>query len=167
MKQKGFTLIELLTVFGIIIFLSAIILINYRTSGEQFALQRSAHKLTHDIRRAAELAMSSKEFQGNIPQGGYGIHLRQANDDYYILYADTNGNEKYDAVDGKVETIYFEKGVFIKFLSKNNLSINFKPPNPTVKIDTSPTVTITLSLQSDSSRIKTIKVNDAGLIEVE
>lgn len=173
LKWKGFTLVELLVVTSIIILLSAIILPNYRGIERQFALQRSAHKLAQDIRRAGEMAMSTKEFQGKVP-AGYGIYLKQGERDY-LLYADTNppkGNEKYDGGDGKIETINLEKGVYIKNISPSSLSINFKPPIPTVKIKTgagqdSASAVITLSLESDSTKTKIIKVNSAGLIDVE
>ncbi|MDP2864055.1 MAG: hypothetical protein Q8N73_00100, partial [bacterium] len=83
-----------------------------------------------------------------------------------------NGNEKFDGADGEVETIYLEKGVYIKNISSSSLSINFKSPIPTVKIKTeagqdSASAIITLSLESDSTKTKIIKVNSTGLIDVE
>ncbi|MDP2967102.1 MAG: hypothetical protein Q8N87_01685, partial [bacterium] len=115
--NKSFTLIELLVVTSIIILLSAIILPNYRGIERQFALQRSAHKLAQDIRRVGEMSMSTREFQGEIPKGGYGVHLKLSWGNYYKLYADKNGNEKFDEADGEVETIYLEKGVYIQNIS--------------------------------------------------
>jgi len=171
--KRGFTLIELIVVTSIIILLSVIVFPNYRGIERQFALQRSAHKLAQDIRRAGEMAMSTKEFQGKVP-AGYGIYLKQGEKDY-LLYADTNppgGNEKYDGEDDKIETINLEKGVYIQNISPSSLSINFKPPIPTIKIkkeggQDSTTAVITLSLESDSTKTKIIKVNSAGLIDVE
>lgn len=118
------------------------------------------------------MAMSAKEFQGVIPSGGYGIYLKLSWGNFYKLYADTNGNEKYDGADGEVETIYLEKGVILQDISPSSLSINFKPPNPTIKIKTdsggdSNTATITLSLESDSTKTKKVKVNAVGLTEIE
>lgn len=170
--NKSFTLVELLVVTSIIILLSAIILPNYRGIERQFALQRSAHKLAQDIRRAGEMAMSTREFQEEVPEGGYGIHLELSWGNYYKLYADKNGNEKFDGADGEVETINLEKGVYIKNILPSSLSINFRSPIPTVKIKTeagqdSVNATITLSLESDSTKTKIIKVNAVGLIDVE
>ena len=171
MNQRGFTLIELLVVLGIVIFLSGMIFVNYRAKGGEFSLQRAAYKLAQDIRRAAELAMSAREFEGAVPMGGYGIHLKFPTEKTsYILYADENGNEKYDAADGIVETIFFEEGVEIKNIPQNDLSINFRPPNPKVKIggdNNLPAATITLSLQSDASKTRAVRVNNVGLVEVE
>ena len=78
-KESGFTLTELLVVASIIILFSAIVLANYQTGNKQFALQRSAHKLAQDIRRAQEMAMSAKECEpcGNVVPPGYGIYTQQ------------------------------------------------------------------------------------------
>jgi len=171
-SERGFTLIEIMVVAVIIVFLSATVLVNYQKNSQQLSLSRSAYKLSQDVRRASEMAMSAKEFQGTIPQGGYGIYLKLSWGNFYKLYADTNGNEKYDSGDGEVETIYLEKGVILQDISPSSLSINFKPPNPTIKIKTdsgedSNTAAITLSLDSDSTKIKKVKVNSVGLTEID
>lgn len=174
---KSFTLIELLVVISIISLLTVIVLPNYRTAEKQFALQRSAHKLAQDIRRAQEMAMSAKESQNRtppgIPPGGYGVYLVKDGEGYKI-YSD-GGNEKYGGSnDVDEEIINLEKGVYIKDTvpASNNFSINFKPPDPAVKIIDAAgaekdTLEIILSLKTDPSKTKTVKVNKAGLIEVK
>ena len=164
--RKGFTLIELLVVTFLIFLLSAMVFLNYRGIDERFALERSTHKLSQDIRRASELAMSVKELNGTIPNG-YGIYLVQGST-FYTLYADTSPDEKYTpGADIVVETIYLEKGIQIYNLSPALVSVNFKPPNPTVKISpASSEATITLSSIKDVSKTKTVKVNTAGLVDI-
>lgn len=171
-RQKAFTLVEIMVVISIVVFISATVMLNYRQSSQQLALSRSAYKLSQDIRKAGELAMSAKEFQGAIPSGGYGVYLKLSWGNYYKIYADTNGNEKYDTADGEVATVYLEEGIILQAISPSSLSINFKPPNPTIKIKTeggsdSSTATITLSMSSDLTKTKKVKVNTAGLTEVE
>lgn len=184
MESKAFTLIELLVVTFIIGILSAIVALNYRVGGEQLKLHRSAYKLAQDIRKAGEMAMSTKEFQGSVPPG-YGIYLDAGNPNYcdgnepicYILYADTQppqGNEFYNPADDEVEIIYLEKGVKIEAIStpNNKIGINYKPPNPQIKIrytlaDEIQLLAITLSLESDPTKTKIIRVNIAGLVNVE
>lgn len=177
MIKNGFTLIELLVVCSIIILFSALILPNFKAGEQQFSLERSSHKLAQDIRRAEEMAMSLKEFQGGIPSGGYGIYFSQSvrageiNYDIY-LYADTNGNEKYNGGE-EIEPLSLEREVKIKEVradgvSSDKTSINFKPPDPTIAISPGGNLTIiTLSLKADSTRTKNVIVNKAGLIYVE
>jgi len=173
----GFTLIELLVVFSIIIIFSALILLNFQAGEQQFSLERSSHRLAQDIRRAEEMAMSLKEFQGRIPSGGYGIYFskyvraEEINYDIY-LYADTNGNEKYNRGE-EIETLSLEREVKIKEVradgvSADQTSINFKPPDPVIAISPGGNLTIiTLSLKADSAKTKNVIVNKAGLIYVE
>lgn len=176
----GFTLVELLVSIFIIALLSAVIFANYRQSGQQFALQRSANKLAQDIRRAQEMTMSAKEFGGSVPPG-YGVILDKTWDvKKYRLYAD-EGSEFFNPADTIVETIDLERGVIIKKIEDidiplktyDSVSINFKPPDPIVNIrynvgppGLSETI-ITLSLETDQNKTKIISVNKAGLIEIE
>lgn len=178
-RKIGFTLIEILVVIGIIVILITAILARYHKTGETLSLLRSAHRLAQDIRRAQETAMLTKEFQGTIPLGGYGIYFNLPADTVsYLLYADLDGNERYNNGDGQKEMLYFEKGIFIKeilssSLAINSLSINFKPPSPTIKIIDTRTgenlidVSIVLSLKSDPTTTKTVRINKIGLIEVK
>lgn len=169
--SKAFTLIELLVVIGIIVILSAIILPNYRVGERQFALQRSAQKLAQDLRRAQELSMSAKAFDcpGQLGVGwtmkGYGINLA-APDDYYFLKArceDTANPGIYN--DRPVEKIDLEKEV--KILSTTSQNIFFYPPEPQINLGGATLVVITISLKEDITKTKIIKVNKAGLINVE
>jgi len=175
MKKNGFTIVEFLVVIFIISVLSGLSFTAYRTGEKIFALQMSAQKLAQDIRRVEEMAISAKICGpcGNKVPPGYGIYLQQGSTSYFI-YADTNpakGNEIYDRKDVIVETISFESGVFIKSVNPSSLSINFKPPDPQTRIGNSSQtlneVSIVLSLLTDTSKTKTIKVNKAGLIYVE
>ncbi len=180
MKNKGFTLVEIMVVLSITLFLSAIILVDYRTGAKQFALERSAHKLAQDIRKAQGMAISTKELPGGIiPEGGYGIYLVKTADSYNI-YADT-GSEQYNSGE-EMETLFLEKDVEIKDInlkklippstvSKTEVSINFKPPDPTVSLKTGTgepfdELEITLALKTDANKIKKIIVNKTGLIYV-
>jgi prepilin-type N-terminal cleavage/methylation domain-containing protein len=178
MTKKGFTLVELMVTVSIISLLSVVVFANYRAGGKQFALERSVHKLAQDIRRAQNMTMGAVEClsgtacAGQVPPG-YGIRLSQG-DTFYRLYADTNppkGNEQYDGGDVIFEPIYLENGVYIFSASPASFSINFKPPDPVVRIrggggDVTE-ARITIALQADTSKTKTIKVNKAGLIEIE
>jgi Tfp pilus assembly protein FimT len=174
--QKGATLVELLVMVSIVAILTVLMVPNYRSGDSHLALQRSASKLAQDIRRAEEMAVSAKECAacGGVPRG-YGIYLTAGATSYY-LYADTfpaaAANEKYDSgQDVIVETISLEKGVYVQSVSPAPLSINFRPPDPAVKISNGGAgvneTTIVLSLQNNILKIKNVKANKTGLIYVE
>lgn len=166
--KKGFTIIELVIVIGIISILSIIIIPSYHAGQNQFALQRSAHKLAQDLRKAQEMAMSSNEISGKNPTG-YGIDFKKSRSNYYILFANLNSNTQRDGSDQDLETIELESKIIISDLSpSNNFSILFSPPDPITWVNnsSSKTAEITLSIQG-TNETKIVRVNPAGLIEVE
>ena len=195
-NSAGLTLIELLVVVAIMMIMAAIVIVNYRPGNQQLALNRSASKLAQDIRRAQEMAMSSAEVGGSVPPG-VGIVLRFAPGiwkDKYRIYADNSSNERFHGAgptpDFIIETINMESGVIIEGIrvqsTASNLvwgSINFRPPDPAINIfgcnvqaENCPNpqsfsgetwMRITLTLESDPSQTKTVRVNNAGLIYVE
>lgn len=133
--DKGFTLIELIVVTGIIILMSALTLPSYKSSGQRLALERSAHKITQDLRRAQEMAVSVKEIEGEAPDG-YGIFFDLDDTDQYLLFADLNDDQQFDPFDDKiVEIISLENKIKLSELdpiSANTLTITFVPPDPGV-----------------------------------
>ena len=180
MKQnsKGFTVIEMLAVLAIMGVLLAMSLAAYQDSRGQLALQRSANEVAQSIRRASEMAMSAKEIGGMIPTGGYGIYFdKNADPQQIIIFADCNGTPRqYDpsgtpcgGLPEKVEGINLEKNIKILNLSSSPLNIVFQAPSPKVYINGSlpaGPATITIFYGTDSTKIKTIKVNQVGLIDV-
>ena len=174
-KGAGFTLTELLTVIAIISIISVLVLPNYRAGERSFALQRSAHKLSQDLRRAQEMAMSAKEFEGQV-QPRYGVEFNIASLNYYILFADVNDNGKREPADQIIETIDLEKRVTIQQLftgespvSQTKIWITFKPPDPTTEIRDPSASGLSIAgiqLVADN-QTRTIKINKAGLIYVE
>jgi prepilin-type N-terminal cleavage/methylation domain-containing protein len=172
--MKGFTLIEFVVALGIMALLSLLILPNYHYAGKTIALKQSTMKLGQDLRRAEEMAMSAKEFNGAVPPGGYGLYFDQTNN-YYILYADCNADYQYNPTATScnnntaelVERVDLDTNLKIYSLSPSPLYIVFTAPQPTVYIPTGvSSATIILSLKDDANKNKTIKVNKNGLIEV-
>lgn len=176
MQNKAFTLLELLIVLTIIAIMSALVFVDYGSRKQHFALQRSIYKLAQDIRRAGEMGMSAQEFQGSVPEGGYGIYLDIASATSYILFADLGPSPDhiYSGETEKVEEIKLEKKVYIKSLSPYSaLNIVFEPPNPTITISngagtaTTTNATTTLALETDPGSTRTVEVNLAGLIDID
>jgi len=166
--QKSFTLVELLVVSGIILLISAIIFPNYRTGEREFALQRSAHKLSQDLRRAEELALSAKAYPGAPPsfKGGYGVNF-QINSTSYTLFADLDDDKVFDSGEEFEEILNLEKKVKISGLSASPLNVVFLSPDPQVFVSGNFPGQITLSLETNPQKTKIIKVNQAGLIAIQ
>ena len=170
----GFTLTELLVTTSIILLFSAIIFPNFNLGEKNLALERSSVKLAQDLGRAREMAMSGKEFAGAPPtfKGAYGVKLeRNASD--YILFADLDDDQIFDPNEA-VETILLEKNIRISAVINYHegggggiepviVTVTFLPPDPKINmIDDAIIVTL-----NNGSRTKNIKVNKAGLINVE
>ncbi len=168
--SKAVTLIEFLVVFSIVVIISSVVFANYQLGQSQLALSRASHKLSQDIRRASEMAMSVRSLaDGSVPSG-YGIYIGQGSDNY-IIYADVNGNNAYGSGDRAIETVYLEPAIQIESVSLIRISVNFQPPMPIVKLSgvggEVSEATIVLSLIKDSSRKKVVKINNAGLVYVD
>jgi prepilin-type N-terminal cleavage/methylation domain-containing protein len=165
--KKAFTLVELLVTISIITILTAIVVFNYRSGGEQLALQRAANQLAEDIRRTMEMALSGKERAGSFPQGGYGIYFNTSSASSYIIFADSNGNKNYDSGE-EVEVVKIkEKNITIFSISSgSSLSITFLPPVPEINFLPS-SETVNISLRNSQSQTKNIFINKVGLIEIQ
>jgi len=151
-------------------------LFNIKGGEKQFALARSANKIAQDIRRTQEMAMSAKEFNGSVPLGGYGLYFDkvQLGDTTYLIFADSDGDGLPDLPGEEVERINLEKNIkFSKFFmgvtESSNAYFVFIPPDPQTCINTctSDSVKIIISVTDNPARTKTIKLNKAGLIEIE
>lgn len=175
MKEKAFTLIELLVVIGVIVILSGIVLVSFRSGEKQLVLQRAASKLALDIRRTQEMAMSAKECDvcgGGVPPG-YGILFTTGGPaDAYLMFADLNDDQKFNAADKLVESIAIEEGVITDALSLGVgvLTIVFTSPDPTTSIYAFGFDFISsgwIRLCIEGADCKTITVNEVGLIEID
>ncbi|OGZ27470.1 MAG: hypothetical protein A2365_03295 [Candidatus Nealsonbacteria bacterium RIFOXYB1_FULL_40_15] len=191
--NKGITFVEVIIVISVIAILSLLSFPYYNDIRNTLALDRTAAQIVQDIRRAQEMAMSAHQTTsgGNgtlhIPAGGYGVYFTDDSESYTIFgdekpnpsnpnstpnnYRNPNGEED-------IEDVLVEENVWISDLkdssdtSRNTISTTFLAPNPKVFLQDGntglgPEVKIRVSLKSDSSRFRDIKVNKAGLIWIE
>lgn len=189
--KKAFTLIEITVVVTIIIFLALIFIVSYRGGEKEFALIRSANKLGQDLRAVQGMAMAGQktapEFGSEtFPPGGYGIYFEK-NSNSYILFADCNDNDIYDEIGGatsckeakeqgtpypeKVKEFTFEEEVYISGFSTpgDSLVITFFPPDPEIIINGNPDInlaSIVLTFE-DTDSVRSVKINKAGLIDID
>lgn len=175
-KKSGFTIIEMLVVTAIIVIISAFMAVNFRKGEEGHKLQRSAQLIVQSIRRAQNMAISSTQHLGDVPPA-YGVFFNDNQDFYsYILFADLNGNNKYDnpASDSVIATIVLEKGIKILSVSLSpRLHIVFVPPDPSTIFNNNPginQVTITIKKEGatcPSVNCRNIKVKNTGWMTIE
>lgn len=171
-KDKGFTLIELLVTMVIIGILSSILFLGRGAEEKRLALGRSIFQLSQNIREVQGLAMGSQE--ESCPSGtaaGFGIYFHRVSfPESYLLFVDCNDNQHKDGSDVILREVKLEKGVQIQDLYSSPLNIVFAPPEPTTFIngvESGAEGMITISLKSDSSKQKVLRVNTAGRINVE
>ena len=170
-KQTGFTLIELLASMFIIASLTGIFLTNYHGANQRNKLIMATQKLAGDIRTAQNHALGAKEFDGNMPAGGWGVHLDTASPNNYIIFAD-NDIDEYDYDLGEeYSTVDLPDGIIIDSIdlgvSVDSVDIVFLPPNPDTYIDGADDNTVRITLKDNQGNTtKTIEVNFFGLIDV-
>jgi prepilin-type N-terminal cleavage/methylation domain-containing protein len=175
--QNGFTLIELIVSISIIAMMSGLFLANYHSTNESTELKMTAQKLASDIRLVQNYSLGSKEYGGNMPAGGWGIHLdRVSFPNSYILFADSDGNMQYDSgesdADKGGQTISLPVGVNVGDIdigsSVNSVDITFLPPDPITNIwDGSNAYNFVdiILIEENGNMTRTVGVNFFGLIE--
>jgi putative endonuclease len=191
----GFTLTEILVVIFIISLLSALTFANYRQGGKEMALQRSASELAQAIRRAQEMAISASECRVCNPvqiPPAYGIYSPSAADlpTSTKIFADIDKDGKFSpSQDKEIETVYYEQGVNFSSLNvtgcdlsgisfgRRRVHITFKPPDPEIQLivgwptgteyATCSEIIMTLRFGGAGGPTKSVRINKAGLIEIQ
>lgn len=180
-QEKGFTIVELSVVMAIIFIISGIAAANYRHGDRAVILNNQAFQFTQDVRRAQELALSSREFN-SVAAAGYGILIVSGND-YYIIYADLDGNKKYSGEAEIAEKIFLNNKIEILNIemrdpeggawqsANNGADINYAAPDLTGIMTELPDqvrdlAKITFRVIGDS-RTRAAVANIAGLVYVE
>lgn len=171
--SHGFTVAEVLVAVFIILLMTAITLPSWRLGEGTLALDRAAHKLAQDVRKATELAQQAQFFQcatGSI--SGYGMYFSSATPFSYILYAECNGDQDYDAGvggDTVVQTIAMENRIQTGSTVPSPFSVLFVPPVPTIYLrpGNPSEAQIILSVVGDPSRFKIITITTKGVIDID
>jgi len=170
----GFTIVELLVVVAVIVFMTGVLLLNWRSGERTLALSRVVHKAGQDVRRVQELALRAQAHNcavGSI--SAYGIFFNQSTPGSYLLFAECNSTNAYESGvggDDVVDTIQLEAGVMIQGVSPGStVSIVFVPPTPRVFLNPgSPTsVQIFFQREDGTGTLKTLDVNSKGVIDID
>lgn len=179
-RATGFTIIEGLVVLSVIAIVASLVLANLRFGQKKTVLDNEVLRVTQLIRRAKTSALGSVTFQGEVPQGGYGVSVDtdRANN-VAILFADRNNNQRFNGAYDRcsqecVERLVLSSGVAIASTAPAaSLDITFLPPNLSTIIRAGGGVRdeaearITLSFSVDPDLRSTIVVRNSGEISVE
>jgi len=170
-RNQGFTLLEFIIIMGLISFLSAVLLVSSQQQEKRLALKRSTFKLFQDLREIQGRAMSGQAINcGSSNTYSFGFYF---NNDSYIIFADCNNNQQKDSSDEIIREVEMENGVEIYTTNPSPLTIVFSPPDPVTYINGSSAkqdAKITIALSSnpaDANNQKKIKINTAGMVEIE
>ena len=170
-KQKGFTLIEILVITSMIAIISVMLVVNWRKNEDQYKIQRAAQEIAQNIRKAQEMALNSFKYEDEVPYN-YGVYFRRTIPNSYKVYADINGNNRYNgASDLTVKDVSLE-GVEIYYFSTGTIRLDFLfsiPDGFTIfyPIVDSASVIIRKPNGSCPDDCKTITVNSTGQINIE
>lgn len=170
--MKGFTIPELLISIFVIVLMTAIVVPSWRAGETTLALDRAAHKLSQDVRKATELAQRAQFFDCGAPKkiSGYGIYISTATPTSYTLYVECNNNQEYNlGVDAVFQTVTLENKIQITSATPSPFSVFFVPPVPTITIQPgNPSqAQVRLSVINDPLKFKDITITTKGIIDID
>lgn len=186
--KAGYTLVELLVSLGVISMLTVIFLSNYHNADRRTDLIMTTQTLITDIRFAQSNALGLVRYNGEVPAGGWGIHMYKFGEEplnsKYILFADVNNNQQLDegeadpSMGGKEIDLPPDIDIYRFSLNgtiiQNDATITFLPPDPITNLRvgsaTGTDLQIILQEKLDSSvgnpsQYRTVGVNFLGLID--
>lgn len=144
-NNSGFTLVEMMVSVAVIVIVSAMSLVSFRSTNNSASSSMAAQKLASDIRMTQGWALSLKDFNGASPEGGWGIYFsKTGGDEYkYSFFADKSDNHVCAANCGntteKYKDVAFLNNIKIIDIKINSVSVNrlhltFIPPEPEICI---------------------------------
>lgn len=113
---RGFTLIELLVVVGIVLAITALLLVSQGRFSGNILLTNAAYDVALSIRQAQVFGLGAREagIQTAEFDTGYGIHFDTSNRSTYILFADRNRDFKYEGAGELIQTFSLGRGFYIE-----------------------------------------------------
>ena len=177
----AFTLVELLVVVGIFVFIALATVANYQSNNRQSQLTMATQALASNIKLTQSYALGSQKFispsdpghDGEIPAGGWGVHLSQDNPTIYQIVADFNDNHVWNSdSDGLFKTITLPEKITVDDILYNSSYINdldifFQPPDPKTFLNGNQSGNVTITLYDDVlATTSEVTVNFFGLVEI-
>jgi len=180
-NQTGFTLVELLVSFAIVAIVSAVVLSKQSAFNGTVLLRNQAYKLALDLRDMQTQAVSpTSDYSLGDFSSTFGVYIKKANSDRYLLFIDSNKNGRYNNGDTIIKTVKFDRRFKISSInasgnSVNKASITFTRPNFDAKfkgnnnVNNAQTIKISIvpknvAVNSNNSRV--VEISKTGQIAV-
>lgn len=192
MNKKAFTLLEMIVSLGMITFIMVIFIVNYRSANKRTDLTMTAQMMAADVHAAQNSSLGLVKYGTlGVPAGGWGVNFNKTRNTYTV-FADLNtpgtlGYMVYDpslegdksrgareislGPDIKIENIRMYSGSN-SVSSTTMANISFLPPDPRTNLYNALTTATSTAIEIDlksiiDSRVKTLRVNFLGLVEVK
>ncbi len=176
-NEKGVTIVEMLIVIAIIGIMAAIIIVPQSNKIKK-SVDIAAEQFADDVRKTQSQSINTKQCNGVVATGGYGIRLNISNNDRYIVFCNNYNipDHEYDPspTDEQVgNAIELPAGVYIRELKigstdSSPIDIVFQPPYSKTFIDgsdTSDDVTVCFSRETTcSGYTRTVTINKQGQV---
>ncbi len=127
--NKGFTLVELLVCIVIFVLMTGFVAVKYGGFSQSMLVNNLAYDIALTIREAQSYGVSVSDVAstGNF-NTTYGVHFDGANtvtggvknNQSFILYADTNNDNRYTVADTVIRKYVIGRGNYIKQLCHNS-----------------------------------------------
>lgn len=167
------------TIIGL---LATLFVTNYRSAERQQRLFSAADQLVSDMRLSQSYALGAKKHDGQVPLGGWGVHLSTSEPAKYLMYADTcaSGIGVYETScatgtpDVIIKTgdlprdvrIAASNGLTVDGVSVSDASLLFLPPDPKTSINVTGNDLQVRLADTMTGRTKEVAVNAFGLIDI-
>lgn len=164
--QRGFTIIEMLVIIGIMTVLSGLLILYSRTGEMTSTLIREIAKISSNINRARNMAITTSDWNGQRVCG-YGVFFNKAENKYIIftdLSADCQSSLHLRPQDqsADVETIPVTAPLTI---SQTDIDqVFFLPPDPTVYFEPDVSNEVEIKIQTPSGTEMGVKLNKTGQV---
>ncbi|MDP3996835.1 MAG: hypothetical protein Q8P86_04050 [bacterium] len=119
----GFSIIELLIVIAITILIITIVIISHSRFRGSVLVTNAAYDTALSIRQAQSYGISSRQFGTGQFEYAYGIHFNASSKSSFVLFADVNGNGKYDGSVGSSCSGSSECVKVFSLIGDNTLSV--------------------------------------------
>lgn len=176
---SGFTLVEMIVAVGIVAIISSLVLSNYRGFDNSVLLTNLAHDVALSVREAQVYGISVRG-TGSSFDAGYGITFNTNTPGIYTLFADTNGNNRYNSSDTVIDIYSFDSRYRISRLEEitsggtdpisGRLNIVFTRPDPEPVFSIGGSIQdmtgVRITLRSQDGSTRTVDVFSTGQISI-